>query len=157
VLQKFWPILLLIAIGVVALVLIGLDTSSGGGKGGSEDWEGGETVTRPSGLQYQEVQVGDGQEAKSGDHVHVLYTGRLTDTKKVFDSSEKHGGKPHNFDLGAGGVIKGWDEGIAGMKVGGKRILKIPANLGYGARGAGADIPPNADLEFKVELVKIGK
>src|SRR5260370_19563803 len=110
-------------------------------------------VTTPSGLQYEDKVVGTGQEAKKGDTVAVHYTGTLKDGKK-FDSS-KDRGQPFNFPLGAGRVIKGWDEGVAGMKVGGKRKLIIPAALGYGARGAGGVIPPNATLIFDVELLGV--
>jgi FKBP-type peptidyl-prolyl cis-trans isomerase FkpA len=110
-------------------------------------------ITTSSGLKYEDLQVGDGAEAKSGDKVQVHYTGWLTNGKK-FDSSLDRG-QPFEFKLGAGMVIKGWDEGVAGMKVGGKRKLTIPAALGYGARGAGGVIPPNAELVFEVELLKV--
>lgn len=106
-----------------------------------------------SGLEIQELKVGDGVEAKAGQTVKVHYTGWLLDGSK-FDSSVDSG-KPFTFHLGAGQVIQGWDEGVAGMKVGGKRKLRIPAQLGYGARGAGADIPPNATLVFDVELLGV--
>jgi FKBP-type peptidyl-prolyl cis-trans isomerase len=111
-------------------------------------------VTTPSGLQYEDIVEGTGATAKAGDQVQVHYTGTLTNGKQ-FDSSV--GRSPFVFPLGAGRVIKGWDEGVAGMKVGGKRKLTIPANLGYGARGAGSDIPPNSVLVFEVELLKVGK
>ncbi|MCD6283435.1 FKBP-type peptidyl-prolyl cis-trans isomerase [bacterium] len=110
-------------------------------------------VTTDSGLQYEDLVVGDGQEAKSGDNVSVHYTGWLTDGTK-FDSSVDRG-TPFTFHLGAGQVIKGWDEGVAGMKVGGKRKLTIPPELGYGDRGAGPKIPPGATLVFEVELLGI--
>ena len=110
--------------------------------------------TTASGLTYQDVVVGDGAEAKKGDQVSVHYTGRLMDGTK-FDSS-KDRNEPFEFPLGAGHVIKGWDEGVAGMKVGGTRKLTIPPSLGYGARGAGGVIGPNATLEFEVELLGIG-
>src|SRR5437660_1391554 len=103
-------------------------------------------ITTASGLQYEDLTEGTGQQAKAGDSVRVHYTGWLTDGTK-FDSSLDRG-SPFSFKLGAGQVIKGWDEGVAGMKVGGKRKLNIPAALGYGSRGAGAVIPPNAELIF---------
>jgi len=109
-------------------------------------------TTTPSGLQYRDDKVGDGQEAKAGDHVSVHYTGTLTDGKK-FDSSRDRG-QPFQFALGAGQVIRGWDEGVAGMKVGGRRTLVIPPGLGYGARPVGP-IPPNSTLVFDVELIRI--
>lgn len=105
-------------------------------------------------LEKTDVLVGKGLEAKAGDYVTVDYTGKLTNGKQ-FDSSI--GREPFSFVLGAGMVIKGWDQGVAGMKVGGKRKLKIPASLGYGATGAGGDIPPNATLLFDVELKKIDR
>jgi FKBP-type peptidyl-prolyl cis-trans isomerase FkpA len=110
-------------------------------------------VTTPSGLQYEDVQEGSGAAAKSGDTVEVHYTGWLTNGQK-FDSSVDRG-RPFSFRLGQGQVIKGWDEGVAGMKPGGKRKLTIPSALGYGSRGAGGVIPPNADLVFEVELLKV--
>lgn len=110
-------------------------------------------ITTSSGLQYEDTREGTGLAAQSGQTVSVHYTGWLTDGKK-FDSS-KDRNHPFEFPLGAGRVIKGWDEGVQGMKVGGSRKLTIPANLGYGARGAGGVIPPNATLVFEVELLKI--
>lgn len=110
-------------------------------------------TTTASGLQYLDEAVGSGQQAKAGDHVVVHYTGTLTDGRK-FDSSRDRN-KPFEFPLGAGTVIRGWDEGVAGMKVGGRRRLVIPADLGYGSRGAGSVIPPNATLVFDVELIGI--
>jgi len=112
-----------------------------------------EEITTPSGLKYLELAVGDGAQAKSGDRVEVHYTGWLLDGTK-FDSSVDRG-RPFTFPLGAGRVIRGWDEGVAGMKVGGKRKLVIPPGLGYGDRGAGGVIPPNATLVFEVELLKV--
>lgn len=107
----------------------------------------------PSGLEYLEVEPGNGAQAAAGKTVRVHYTGKLT-SGKVFDSSHTRG-EPIEFLLGAGRVIKGWDEGIALMKVGGKATLTIPPELGYGARGAGGVIPPNATLVFEVELVSV--
>ena len=106
-------------------------------------------------LDMQDLVVGSGAEAVAGKRVSVHYTGTLTDGSK-FDSSLDRG-KPFQFTLGAGQVIKGWDQGVAGMKVGGKRKLTIPPDLGYGARGAGGVIPPNATLVFEVELISPGR
>ena len=115
---------------------------------------GGNEVTTPSGLRYEDTKVGTGPEAKSGQMAVVHYTGWLTDGKK-FDSS-KDRGQPFSFPLGGGRVIKGWDEGVQGMKVGGTRKLTIPANLGYGAQGTpGGPIPPNATLVFEVDLLEL--
>mgnify|MGYP000291563967 CR=1 FL=1 len=111
-------------------------------------------ITTPSGLQYEDTVVGSGAEATKGQYVSVHYTGWLKSNGKKFDSSVDRG-EPFVFGLGAGMVIKGWDEGVAGMKIGEKRKLTIPPDLGYGARGAGGVIPPNADLIFEVELLKI--
>src|SRR5579885_1905642 len=102
-------------------------------------------------LQIEELQPGTGDAARAGQAVDVHYTGWLTDGKK-FDSSHDRG-KPFRFTLGRGEVIKGWDQGVQGMKVGGKRKLTIPPELGYGAKGAGGVIPPNATLIFEVELL----
>jgi len=111
-----------------------------------------ETVTA-SGLKYVDLQEGTGDEARTGKTVEVHYTGWLENGTK-FDSS-KDRNQPFRFPLGAGHVIRGWDEGVAGMKVGGKRKLTIPADLGYGARGAGGVIPANATLVFEVELLGV--
>ena len=113
----------------------------------------GKEVTTSSGLQYIDLKVGTGATAQAGQTVTVHYTGWLENGKK-FDSSVDRG-QPFSFPLGAGRVIQGWDEGVQGMKVGGKRKLIIPSNLGYGARGAGGAIPPNATLIFEVELLGV--
>jgi peptidylprolyl isomerase len=106
-----------------------------------------------SGLRYRDDGEGTGREARAGDRVVVHYTGTLENGTK-FDSSRDRN-KPFEFHLGTGTVIRGWDEGVAGMKVGGRRTLVIPPQLGYGARGAGNVIPPNATLNFDVELLEI--
>ncbi len=114
-------------------------------------------VTMQNGLKIDDTKVGTGAEAVAGKKVFVHYTGWLYEggnKGKKFDSSLDRG-KPFSFPLGAGMVIKGWDQGVAGMKVGGKRTLIIPSALGYGARGAGSDIPPNSDLIFDVELLDV--
>lgn len=114
----------------------------------------GDGVKTASGLQYWDIKLGTGDVAKQGNHVRVHYTGWLT-TGKKFDSSVD-AGKPFDFTLGNGEVIKGWDEGVAGMKVGGKRQLRIPPDLGYGANGTpGGPIPPNATLIFDVQLLGV--
>lgn len=118
----------------------------------------GEGNSMTNGLSVVEVQVGTGTEAVKGKTVSVHYTGWLEENGKKgkkFDSSVDRG-EPFTFLLGAGQVIAGWDQGVAGMKIGGKRTLTIPPELGYGARGAGGVIPPNARLIFDVELLKVG-
>ncbi len=117
-------------------------------------------ITTSSGLQYDDTTPGSGNEATAGTRVTVHYTGWLHDPAQPggrgakFDSS-KDRGDPFRFHLGAGQVIRGWDEGVQGMKVGGTRLLLIPADLGYGARGAGGVIPPNATLLFEVDLLSV--
>lgn len=110
-------------------------------------------ITTPSGLIIEDLTVGDGDEAVAGRFVSVHYTGWLTDGSK-FDSS-KDRNEPFSFPLGARHVIAGWDEGVQGMKAGGTRKLTIPPDLGYGRRGAGGVIPPDATLVFEVELLAI--
>ncbi len=116
--------------------------------------------TTPSGLEIDDTTLGTGAAAQAGNRVAVHYTGWLYDpTKdngrgKKFDSS-KDRGDPFKFELGAGMVIRGWDEGVQGMQVGGTRVLRIPPEMGYGARGAGGVIPPNATLVFEVELLGV--
>jgi FKBP-type peptidyl-prolyl cis-trans isomerase FkpA len=118
------------------------------------------TTTTASGLQYDDTTVGTGAQATAGQRVKVHYTGWLYDPTaansrgKKFDSS-KDRGDPFAFHLGAGQVIRGWDEGVQGMLVGGTRVLTIPADLGYGAHGAGGVIPPNATLVFEVDLLSV--
>jgi FKBP-type peptidyl-prolyl cis-trans isomerase len=124
---------------------------------GAADGAPGKMSELPSGLKYTDTNVGTGAEATSGHKVSVHYTGWLYNNGAKgakFDSSLDRG-QPFSFALGAGQVIRGWDEGVAGMKVGGKRTLVIPPELGYGARGAGRDIPPNATLMFDVELLGV--
>ena len=114
-----------------------------------------ETVTTPTGLKYQDEVVGTGPQPKAGQQVTVQYTGWLDEggkKGKKFDSSRDRN-QPFSFTIGAGQVIQGWDEGVATMKTGGKRTLIIPPELGYGPRGAGGLIPPNATLIFDVELL----
>ena len=117
-------------------------------------------TTSASGLQYEDTTPGTGADAVAGKSVRVHYTGWLHDVNangnrgRKFDSS-KDRGQPFNFRLGGGEVIRGWDEGVQGMKVGGTRVLTIPPDLGYGARGAGGAIPPNATLVFEVELLAV--
>jgi FKBP-type peptidyl-prolyl cis-trans isomerase FkpA len=114
-------------------------------------------ITTPSGLQYEDTVVGTGAAAQAGQHVTVHYTGWLyengTAGRKFDSSKDRH--DPFRFDLGAGMVIRGWDEGVQGMQVGGTRRLVIPPQLGYGSRGAGGVIPPNATLLFEVELLGV--
>jgi FKBP-type peptidyl-prolyl cis-trans isomerase len=144
--KKYWFGLSALVVAGTVLALTG-DLTAGGDK------KGGKVVTTKSGLKYEDVKVGTGAEAKPGDTVEVHYVGTLKDGKK-FDSSRDRG-KTFSFKLGAGKVIKGWDEGVAGMKVGGVRKLMIPPELGYGARGFPPVIPANADLNFEVELVQV--
>ena len=127
-------------------------TSTTSGADGASS--GASEVTLPGGLKYLELKVGDGAIAENGQSVSVHYTGWLTNGTK-FDSSVDRG-QPFNFQLGAGQVIRGWDEGVKGMRVGGKRKLTIPSDLGYGPQGTpGGPIPPNATLVFDVELLGV--
>lgn len=116
-------------------------------------------TTTSSGLQYEDTKTGSGEAAKAGQQVSVHYTGWLYQDGqqgKKFDSSRDRG-DPFEFSLGGGQVIKGWDEGVQGIQVGGQRTLIIPPELGYGARGAGGVIPPNTTLKFDVELLGVGR
>jgi FKBP-type peptidyl-prolyl cis-trans isomerase FkpA len=143
--RKFFPLVLL-------LTLLCLSCSKSDSKSGPTKVNGAPQTTA-SGLQYWDLATGAGIVATPGKHVKVHYTGWLTNGKK-FDSSHDRD-QPFEFVLGVGMVIKGWDEGVAGMKVGGKRQLRIPPELGYGSRGAGDDIPPNSTLIFDVELLEV--
>jgi FKBP-type peptidyl-prolyl cis-trans isomerase len=136
---------LVLLLAALCLVMAGCGSGSAGG--------GGKEVTLPDGLKYTDDTVGTGAEATTGKTAVVHYTGWLDNGTK-FDSS-KDRGQPFSFPLGGGRVIKGWDEGVVGMKVGGKRTLIIPPELGYGARGAPGAIPPNATLKFEVELLDV--
>lgn len=113
----------------------------------------GEGTKAASGLQYWDIRAGTGQVAKDGDHVKVHYTGWLTSGKKFDSSVDAH--QPFDFNIGKGDVIKGWDEGVTGMKVGGKRQLRIPPDLAYGKDGYSGVIPPNATLIFDIQLLGI--
>lgn len=113
-----------------------------------------EAVTTESGLQYVDLEEGMGPAVRKGDVIEVHYVGWLPGTDKAFDSSHARG-RPFRFRVGRGEVIEGWDEGVVGMKVGGKRRLLIPPELGYGKRGAGQAVPPDATLLFEVEIVGI--
>jgi FKBP-type peptidyl-prolyl cis-trans isomerase len=119
----------------------------------ADDKKDEKVITTASGLKYVELKVGDGKEAKEGSTVSVHYTGTLENGKK-FDSSRDRN-EPFEVTIGKTRVIKGWTEGLQGMKAGGKRKLIIPPELGYGERGAGKDIPPNATLIFEIEMLKV--
>lgn len=122
-------------------------------QGGPDMTKLGKLIKTPSGLQYKDLTVGNGAAPRPGQNVAVHYTGWLTNGKK-FDSSVDRG-QPFTFILGKGQVIKGWDEGVASMRIGGKRRLVIPGQLAYGAAGSPPDIPPNAVLVFDVQLLGI--
>lgn len=142
---SLFPLLTAVLLAAAMVVLMPNDSSAQ------------DTITTSSGLRYVEHEAGAGEKAEAGDNVVVHYTGWLyVDGEKgnKFDSSRDRN-QPFNFPLGAGRVIGGWDEGVAGMRPGGKRTLIIPPALGYGARGAGGVIPPNATLMFDVELLEI--
>ena len=112
-------------------------------------------VVTPSGLRYRDLKIGEGAEAKSGKIVEVLYTGWLEDKDKTRFDSSLDPAHPFTFRIGIDDVIKGWHEGITGMKVGGRRWLMVPPELGYGKPGVGGIVPPNATLIFEVELVNV--
>ena len=143
---RFW----LMTYGIVCLLLliIGRPTMAQSETTGSNP-----EVTTESGLKYVDLVVGTGREATAGNLATVHYTGWLTNGTKVDSSVDRR--DPFSFPIGSGKVIRGWDEGVVGMKVGGKRKLTIPPQLGYGSRGAGGVIPPNATLVFDVELLEV--
>ena len=144
----------LTALALAALIGTGCSPAGDGAASpASPELAAGEATTTASGLIVQEIAVGDGALAEAGRRVSVHYSGWLSDGTP-FDSSLERG-QPFEFRLGAGQVIAGWDEGVAGMRVGGKRKLTIPPQLGYGPRGAGGVIPPNAVLVFEVELLAV--
>lgn len=144
----------LLSVAALAVPLIVLGTTAVADTSAPTPTKGFKATVLPDGLEYVDFKKGTGAEAKPGKKVKVHYTGWLADSKKKFDSSvDRH--EPIEFTLGTGMVIKGWDEGLDGMKVGGRRQLHIPAKLGYGDRGAGDAIPPNADLIFDVALVDV--
>jgi FKBP-type peptidyl-prolyl cis-trans isomerase len=142
-----------VTVGII--MILGLTPVWGWGGAMTVNEKGGNAgeTTTASGLKYVDQVIGTGELAVAGKTTTVHYTGRLENGTK-FDSSVDRG-QPFSFPLGAGRVIKGWDEGVQGMKVGGKRKLTIPSDLGYGARGAGGVIPPNATLIFDVELLGV--
>jgi FKBP-type peptidyl-prolyl cis-trans isomerase len=145
-------ILIRLAHAALALAILAVISPSGQSNAATN-----QVIEMPNGLKYTDDKTGDGTEATAGKKVSVHYTGWLSDNGakgKKFDSSVDRG-QPFQFTLGAHQVIAGWDEGVAGMKVGGKRTLVIPPDLGYGARGAGGVIPPNATLIFDVELLGV--
>jgi peptidylprolyl isomerase len=146
-------IILVIALFALVGMTIGQTTPAKKPATGGPTKVTGEPIKTASGLEYWDIKVGTGAVAQTGQHVKVDYTGWLTDGK-MFDSSVGTG-HPFDFMLGAGQVIKGWDEGVVGMKVGGKRQLRIPPDLAYGAKGYPGVIPPGATLIFDVQLVDV--
>ncbi len=148
--RRNW-ILVLLLVALATFAACGDEDAGGDDAAGDGDCTT-ESVETEEGLVYKDVECGDGAEPASGDTISVHYTGRLEDGTE-FDSSE--GGEPIQFVLGAGQVIQGWDLGFEGMKVGGKRELTIPPDLGYGEQGSPPTIPPNSTLIFDVELVDV--
>ncbi|MGH9762634.1 MAG: FKBP-type peptidyl-prolyl cis-trans isomerase [Blastocatellia bacterium] len=140
-----------VAIAVVLVATIGLYLFLGRGSGGASG--GGSEVTTPSGLKYVDEVVGNGPSPAKGQRVTVNYRGTLENGSQFDSSYDRH--QPFSFTIGTGGVIKGWDEGVMTMKVGGKRKLTIPSDLGYGVNGMPPKIPPNANLIFEVELLSV--
>ncbi len=141
-----------IAVGLLAIAL-GSGALAVAGPAVAQDAKGGQKVTTPSGLVIEDLKIGTGPEAKPGDTVLVDYVGTLENGTKFDSSIDRH--EPFSFKLGAGSVIKGWDEGVKGMRTLGRRRLIIPPQLAYGARGAGSDIPPNATILFDIQLLQI--
>jgi peptidylprolyl isomerase len=155
---------LLVGGGILAVVVVVVLLARGGGSGGGTTSVA-ETGSKPSvevpkgppptNLVVKDLKTGNGAEAKSGNQVSVQYVGVLYSDGKQFDSSWDRG-QPYSFPLGGGRVIPGWDQGVAGMKVGGRRELIVPPNLGYGARGRPPTIPANATLVFVIDLLSVG-
>lgn len=150
---------LLISAGLLAIIVVVVVVARGG-----DDSDSGEELTKPvvevpqgpppTELEIEDIEVGDGAEAQAGDQLSVQYVGVLYDTGQEFDASWESG-QPLQFQLGTGGVIPGWDQGLEGMKVGGRRQLVIPPDLAYGAEGSPPDIPPNATLVFVIDLLSV--
>ncbi len=158
----------LIGVGIFAAVLAVIVVVVLVARGGGDDGDGGASTAEakpkptvevpdepaPTELVIEDIEEGDGAEAQSGDQVSVNYVGVLYDSGKEFDASFDRG-QPFEFQLGTGGVIPGWDQGVEGMKVGGRRRLVIPPDLGYGAQGSPPTIPPNATLVFVIDLLSV--
>jgi FKBP-type peptidyl-prolyl cis-trans isomerase len=147
--EKFWPLIVLIVVGVVTLALL---VPQGGKEKIDPADEPGEKVALADGLEYVEISEGEGEPVKTGDTVEMQYTGKLRSNGKQFDSNV--GKAPYPVTLGESAVIKGWHLGIPGMRVGGRRKLYIPPKLAYGEQGFPPDIPPNADLVFELKVVR---
>ena len=142
--------------GEQATAISGGGPSPSPGSQACADLQGHTALRFPDGLQVVDLTVGTGREVVSGDTVEMKYTGYLKSNCSVFDATSQHGGTPFKVQIGTGSVIKGWDEGVPGMKVGGTRKLIIPSALGYGAQGSPPVIPANATLVFDLELVSAG-